>query len=320
MKKNSRCIRFLPLLVLVFIFAGCTGLPRPLSEGNPLQNTLREPVKDSGPKALRDVWPNSGRYPFSRVHSFYIDLLLPLELIPDLSLTEKYDLIHELFGCADQPLSIPDYYSRGDLLIRSDCHPDHPPHILWTSNAVFSPIDKAPLRGTGEFLPEDSNPGNIRGIILMKDGFAVRLADIYSRDAAEYYLRNHSYNNLADLYLHDGIPDNDALILPLLEKADAAAPNPGTRFVVELTRIQYFLSQGSFDESRRRLELLAHALPATDKALRAFYRYTYEEYALTRTMAAGKEDFLVEYDSFMKTLRKMENTRGDEKTGGYSGN
>lgn len=317
MKKNSKFIRFLPLLVIVFALADCTGFPRPLSEGG----SIRDPVQDSGPDFGLDSELDSGLNPFSRVHAFYIDLLLPLDLVSGLSLVEKYGLLENLFGCTDPPLSIPGYFSRGDLLIRTDCHPDHPPHIRWTSNAVFSPIENGPLRGAGEFLPEDSKPGNIRGIIFMKGGFAVRIEDIYSRDAADYYLQRHHYNNLADLYLHDGIADNDALILPLLEKTDTEASNPETRFVAELTRIQYFLSRGRFDESKRRLDLLTHALPAADDVLRAFFRYTYEEYALARTIAAENENFLVEYDSFMKTVRGVtENTRGNEKTGKSSGN
>lgn len=316
MKKNGTLLAFSLLLFVILTSTGCTALPR-------LQSGQKPPAdaRVQSPPVLSAADYVSTLDPFSRVHSFYADLLLPLDLVSTLTLKDKFRLLEHLFGCEEAPFSVPGYFSHGPLLIRSTCRQlPSSSYLTWTSNAVFSPIEKGPLRGGGEFLPKDANPGNIRGMILMKDGFAVRLLDIYSGETAEYYLRRGFYNELADLYLHDGLPGNDDFILPLLEKGYAEAPNPDVRFMVELTRVQYLLSRGRYEEAKRLLEVLAPALPGADERLHPFFRSTYEEYVLTRAADGGNEIFLVEYDRFMESVNRKGSRRTNGETGAISGN
>src|SRR6056297_920030 len=214
MRKRLIPFPFVEILILLLplLLPGCAGLkPR---EGT---TPLNPPKVVISPDTRSFLGPDS----YSAAHSFYCGVVIPLDLTSFLPLSEKFKILKAAFSHGDgqgqsRPVDIrvPGYFTRGDLIIRSVYHPG-PPRMHWLTNAVYSPLTGGALRGRGEFLPEDIQPGNISDMVFLHEGFAVRITEIHTTERETLFQRRREYNNLADLYLHDGRLENDHTILPL---------------------------------------------------------------------------------------------------------
>ncbi len=313
MRKRLIPFPFVEILILLLppLFTGCAGL-KPLER----TTTMTPPTAVISPDTRNFLRPDS----YSAAHSFYCGVLIPLDLTSFLPLSEKFRILKAVFSRGDGQersrsvdIRVPGYFTRGDLIIRSVYHPE-PPRLHWLSNAVYSPLTGGALRGRGEFLSKDTQPGNISDMVFLHEGFAVRITEIHTVDRETLYQRKREYNNLADLYLHDGRPENDHTILPLLRQAFQEAPSPLHRVVVELTGIQYLTSRGKYEEAKDRLRRLVPLLPTLQGELKNFFRYTYEEYALTRSLDEQNLEDLIEFKDFLYSEKGGEHQRDNTET------
>ncbi len=244
---------------------------------------------------------------YSMVHSLYAGLILPLDLVDELSLPAKHRLITAVWASSVEKITIDGYFEKKDapLLIEPHMRSGPPRMLEWRSNAVYHPLTKGPLRGQGEFLRGEAEPmSNINGTVMLVDSRAVRLCSIFSRTREEQLLTEEAPLHLASLYLHDGRRDNDHLVPELLEEYRASGlQSPDQAAALELSRVQYELYSDNYSSAFQRLSKLTSRLPKLSATLRRLLRFTYEEYCLCRAIDLQNPAYLIEYAQF---------TRGDQ--------
>lgn len=303
------------LALLFFLATGCSHLNYDRSresealrsKESPLNITLTD--SSSSPPLFHEV--NT----YTAVHALYSGLLLPLELTETLSLPEKRRLFAGILrqgpnAQLSTEIEISGYFHTGELYLWPIYHQGPPRRLQWISNAVYSPIDHAALRERGALMPKDSALKNISDIIFLKDGYAVRISQIFSTQAESYYRSKRLHLNLADLYLHDGIPENDDRIPQLLRTSEDEYGDAPLEFLARrLTEVQFFLYEGMYQAAREELVRLYRDYGEEfAPAAKALHRFTYEEYALCSSLDQQSGENLVEYRDFLRENAKGENS------------
>ncbi len=241
---------------------------------------------------------------YSAVHALYAGLILPLELVEEMSLAAKYRLIRAMWSENISSIQIHGYFEAKDapLLIKTAFHSGIPPLLEWQSNAIYSPITNAPLRGRGAFL--DSEPDamvNITGTIVLVDSQAVRLCELFSKTREEQLKAEDAQLHLAHLYLHDGRDSNDHLIQTLLNECDRAnTASDNQAAALAMSQVQFDLYRSHYSAAARRLRDLTQRKAEISPALRSLLRCTYEEYCLSRVLDSQNSAYLIEYSQFSR--------------------
>lgn len=247
---------------------------------------------------------------YSAVHSLYAGLILPLELAEEMSLPAKYRLIRAVWAGNNSRIEVDGYFEAQNdrLLIETGFRAEDPPLFEWRSNAIYSPLTEGPLRGRGEFLEPAAKPGagdetasiaNVAGTIILVDGRAVRLRELYSKTRAEQLEAEGAWLHLAHLYLHDGQIENDHLIQPLLDEcARAGIASSDQAAALLLSQTQYDLYRANYRAALQRLTALKKRAGELSPPVRRLLRFTYEEYCLSRSLDSQNTAYLVEYKQF----------------------
>lgn len=245
---------------------------------------------------------------YSAVHALYAGMILPLELLDDMSLPAKYRMIEAVWSAAEasrsSSIEIEGYFQKADapLCIITGLHSDCPPMLEWRSNAIYSPLTKGPLRGRGEFLTAEAHPmENISGTVMLLDAQAVRLCDLYSESRVEHLQAEKADLHLAQLYLYDGRRENDHLIQPLLDRhVRRKSASPNQTAAVKLIYTQYDLYRADYASAARRLRELREHRRELSPVLQRVVRFTYEEYCLCRVLDVQEKQYLIEYTQFTR--------------------
>ncbi len=244
--------------------------------------------------------------PYTAVHSLYSGLILPLELVDTINLDTKYKLIKSVWAISGKKnpvvrTELSGYFKDGPLLILPTYRHKEPQRLEWRSNAIYSPITKSPLRKKGKFLPpEDGSMRNIQDTIFLIEKRAVRLSELYSQQREERLKKEGATLHLVQLYMHDGQKENDHRIIPLLEsRRGSALKDAVSKFVLDLSYVQYNLYTGHYKEAELLLKQIRSKLTTVPPALQRLYFFTYEEYCLTRAFDVQDTTYLVEYMQFL---------------------
>ena len=260
----------------------------------------------SGKKSVRALDQPHDLNAYSAVHALYTGLILPLELVEEMSLAAKYRLIRAMWSEKTGTIQIKGYFEEKDapLLIKTDFHTEFPPLLEWKSNAIYSPITKAPLRGCGAFLdPDNSSEAmvNVTGTILLIDTRAVRLCELFSKAREQQLKAEEARLHLAHLYLHDGRISNDHLIQTLLDDCARADTASGAQAAaIAMSQIQFNLYRSHYAAAEGRLRALIQRKSELSPALRSLLRFTFEEYCLCRALDSQNSAYLIEYRQFSR--------------------
>jgi len=287
-------------VTMVVSVLGTACLTVPLPETGPPHHFIEAEDIIVRPCAANQQYKSSLNV-YTAVHALYAGMILPLELVDDMSLPAKYRLISAVWSIAEASCSgsieIEGYFQKEDtpLCIVTGLQSGRPVMLEWRSNAIYSPLTKGPLRGRGEFLKAAAEPmKNISGTVVLLQEQAVRLCDLYSKSREEHLQTEKAELHLAQLYLHDGRRDNDHLIQPLLEhsvRRESASPNQTA--AVKLTATQYDLYRGNYASAARRLRELRDHRRELSPALQRVFRFTYEEYCLCRALDLQETEYLI---------------------------
>ena len=299
-KKNFPFYPFAVLMVSLLL-GSCAShqLPERTEEGSKLRIT--QGINGSSRPLMEEL--NT----YTAVYALYSGMFIGLNLVEELSIAEKARIIRSLYREPDGSgvfarIRLRDYYERGDLHIYPTFFKQPSRHIHWQSDAIYSPITKSPMRGEGKILEKDAPLGNVQDMIFLKDGFAVRIFDILSSEAELEFRKNEAFLNLADMYIHDGRVDNDAQIIPLLEKAARQGDkNPRIPYVARLTEVQYFLYRGDYQRAYEEMIALLEETDLQDQFYRTLLKISYELYALCDFFDNSPNGPLREFEDFLSS-------------------
>jgi len=259
-----------------------------------------------------DVFPSSAALSpgnhlnaYCAVHSLYSGLILPLELVHSMSLKAKYKLICALWKNYEEEASVErielsNYFEQGTLCILPKFSSITVPQLKWHSNAIYSPITQAPLKGRGEFLSREALPlQNIHDTVFILDEHPVRQSELFSVQREQKLQKTGVALHLAQFYLHDGHSGNDHFIAPLLEQQLRDQQNSATaKAVLSLSLARFHLYRQNYRAAYQQILDLRAYLSDFPPALQQLYRFTYELYCLTYAFDFQNDSNLVEYTQF----------------------
>ncbi|MCF7915238.1 MAG: hypothetical protein K9L66_08730 [Spirochaetaceae bacterium] len=242
---------------------------------------------------------------YCAVHSLYSGLILPLELVHNMSLKSKYDLICALWGTSEQGtpverIEVSNYFEHGTLYIVPKFSSVTPPQLEWHSNAIYSPITKSPLKGRGEFLSREALPlQNIHDTVFILEENAVRQSELFSIQREQRLQQEGTALYLAQFYLHDGQSGNDHLIAPLIEEQlGSLQSGTAAKAVLSLSLVRFHLYHQNYSAAYQQLQRIEPYVSAFTPALQQLYRFTYEVYCLSYAFDLQSDSNLVEYTQF----------------------
>ncbi|MDZ7795025.1 MAG: hypothetical protein U5P10_15425 [Spirochaetia bacterium] len=276
-----------------------------------------------GSKALRksahckvDVFPSSTALnpvdhlnAYCAVHSLYSGLILPLELVHNMSLKSKYQLICALWKTCEQEaaverIEVSNYFEHGTLCIIPKFSSVTAPQLEWHSNAIYSPITKSPLKGRGEFLSREALPlQNIHDTIFILEEHAVRQPELFSVQREQRLQQEGAALHLAEFYIHDGQSGNDHLIAPLIKNQLRDQQNSTIeKAVLTLSLVRFHLYRQNYSAAYQQLQSLRPYISDFTPSLQQLYRFTYELYCLTHAFDLQNDSNLVEYTQFTQEM------------------
>ena len=242
--------------------------------------------------------------PFSMIYPFLNGMLRRLELAPLLSDEEKLrfilrccSLINAAKGrkpaakTAGEPVLVfrlPDYFERGDLLIRLEYRthpPNEPERFLWKSNALANPATGAPLRGRGGYA-ETGPLRNIGGTILRLPRRLVSASDLYSPVRERRLRAGGELLLLAHAYLFDEMPSHTRWARMLAESIISSQEQPRERRAAALCLLgRLLLMEERYAEAEAAIARAEPLCAGEPVYLRRLLNEVREEHRLAKALA-----------------------------------
>jgi hypothetical protein len=218
------------------------------------------------------------------VSRIYENFFYHLQLIDKFSLEEKIDIMKALYlNLSDKypfTLIIKNYQDRKDLLIAIRIHPENK-----TGIPVFV-MTNYDLKNKKMITKEEELNNAYASLYYLAGDRFVHYSQ-YKIDARA--LEKEGPNNIADIYIFDEKPENDAAAQDMLLKHLGELKDDREKYIPLMTLCQYYLTVQNYakaDETLKEAKKLLYKNKNDNWNI--IYTITIDEYAIVKAVCAGK--------------------------------